>query len=88
VAIETEKKTPYGVNATYWRIDEVNIFHGRGNAEVVLFGYPNMNARLNSMVPIARRNVMIEDIPAAESGRSAIYPAIKLDPEWEDAIDA
>lgn len=62
MALEKTINTPYGIDATYWRIVEITYNNFQRQARIVAFGYPSKSLRdagknhIASIVHVAKDN--------------------------------
>ena len=84
------KPTPFGVDATYWRIQHGTIDYAALRLDIYVAGYLSQEARDAGKVALATRQLTFEGeyfIPVAEPTRAALYAAITAMPEWAGATE-
>lgn len=79
--------TPYGVNATYHHICEVNWDKTVPKMRVQLASYATPDARnAEGGIPLGRCNVLLDATPDLPT-IADLYAAVKEQTEWSDAGD-
>lgn len=85
MALQKSIGTPYGVEASYWKILRLNgLFDGAGLLEVMVAGYIDSAARSAGAQPLA---VVTKTFEGVDAGRADIYAMLKLEPEFYGALD-
>ncbi len=56
MALEKQIETQYGIDATYWRLTQIQIDYANESAAATLSGYPSQSARQRSALHISHRN--------------------------------
>ena len=75
-----------GINLSYHKIMSINEDFRNGNTQIVVASYVNKEARLadiSNMFRTVQINAQVYDLT-----REEIYALIKLEPGFEEAIDA
>jgi hypothetical protein len=80
--------TPYGCNASYWKIANVIEDFVAQASKITLAGYLTAEARQAGAQPLAGAAVeLAQGSYVADLDRKAMYAAIKALPAWTDAED-
>lgn len=95
MALEKTVNTPYGIDATYWRIVEITYNNFQKQARIVVFGYPSKALRdagknhIASMVHLAKDNEFADFFePLRLDSKNPITAAYELflnHPQWQGA---
>lgn len=93
MALSKKIKTNLGIDATYWKIVDLNINWLDKTSHISLLGWVDKNARDNGLKPLTQRNFdfnnvefpFIDEEPQNE--REIVYIKIKEDDEFFDALD-
>jgi hypothetical protein len=88
MALSKSLPTPYGCNASYWKIANVAEDFIAQAAKITLAGYLTKEARQSGAQPLAGSAVeLTKEVYVADLDRAAMYAAIKALPAWTDAED-
>ena len=93
MALIKKIKTNLGIDATYWKIVDLNINWLDKTSHISLLGWVDKNARDNGLKPLTQRNFdfnnvefpFIDEEPQNE--RETAYNKIKQSEEFADAED-
>lgn len=95
MALEKAINTPYGIDATYWRIVEITYNNFQKQARIVAFGYPSKTLRdagknhIASVTCVAKDNEFADFFdPSRLDAKNPITAAYELflnQPQWEGA---
>jgi len=91
MALTKSISTPFGVDATYWRLRRIELDTINKIFYVDLDGYSSLQARKDGAVPLAVKTVQLcgEKYPIVDGqpiSQMAIYGKILLEEEWLDAV--
>lgn len=75
--------TQYGIDATYWRITNINSFFN-GKTSVMIDGYLDKDARFESAEPLRRE---VRDFPLQDVTRAIAYAEFKKLDMFTGALD-
>ena len=91
MALSKTMTTPYGVNATYHKINNITISWHSRTCFVDFYSYLNLEARESNKYPLASAYFQfIEDdftFDVDSNITEQVYTKIKLLQEWQDATD-
>jgi len=81
-------ETPYGVQATYWKIVTVTEQFTKSSLIVQMAGYLDAESRTAEKEPIMSGQYSIDDdVYTADATREDIYQLLKQTDQFVDAID-
>jgi hypothetical protein len=92
MGLSISKPSQYGVNATYWHIDEVIFSDKKQVAKVSMLGFLDMDNRQNNSLPLLHVVLSFGEIPPSLAGRPNVqsipYPFTVNGNRVEEAYSA